>query len=72
MNADEGDPYTPEIQDEYKEILRREGINQEKIEYLGRLDFYRRADEAYCMVATGERARYANVILKKGIFESDE
>ena len=72
MNADEGDPYTPAIQDRYKEILEREGVGEEKIEYLDRLTFYKKADEAYCIVATGERARYANVILKKGIFEADE
>ena len=35
--------------------------------YLERFEFYDRARKAYCIVATGERAQYANIILKKGV-----
>lgn len=32
-----------------------------------RFAFYERAKKAYCVIATGEKAIYANVILKKGV-----
>ena len=38
-----------------------------KIEYLERFAFYERAKKAYAIIATGEKAQYANVILKKGV-----
>ena len=34
---------------------------------LERFAYYERAKEAYCVVATGETAQYANIILKKGV-----
>jgi len=37
------------------------------IAYLERFDFYERAKNAYAIVATSERALYANIILKKGV-----
>jgi L-fucose mutarotase len=38
-------------------------------EMVERFDFYERAKKAYAIVATSETARYANIILKKGIIE---
>lgn len=56
----------PEIWSTYEEIIsRREGDRQ--IEQVERFSFYDRAREAYCIVATGEEALYANIILKKGV-----
>ena len=37
------------------------------IEILERFTFYERAKNAYAIVATGETAVYANIILKKGV-----
>lgn len=34
---------------------------------LERFDFYERAKKAYAIIATGETAQYANLILKKGV-----
>lgn len=64
---DNGDAsQTPEIWDEYKKtILAKEGEKQ--IELVERFAFYERAKKAYCVVATGETAIYANIILKKGV-----
>jgi L-fucose mutarotase len=57
----------PPIWASYREILRnREGADK-KIELVERFAFYDRAKAAYCIVATGEEALYANVILKKGV-----
>lgn len=62
-----GDPYVPEIWSEYREIGRKyetQGLREVSI---GRFEFYERAQKAYAVVATGERALYANIILKKGV-----
>ena len=55
------------IWDIYKEIIKKyEPINN-KIEEVERFAFYERAKKAYVIVATGEKALYANIILKKGV-----
>lgn len=57
----------PLIWDKYADILAVENIKSDKIEYLERFEFYRRAQNAYAVLATGEAAVYANVLLKKGV-----
>ena len=37
------------------------------VEFMERFAYYERAKNAYCVVATGETAQYANIILKKGV-----
>ena len=66
MAVTPGDPYVPVIQKEYREIVKTRA-GDAGIEEVGRFDFYDRAKQAYAIVATGEGARYANVILKKGV-----
>ncbi len=61
-----GDDYKPVIWDRYREIIRRHG-ERDEIEFVGRFAFYERTKKAYAVVATGEAARYANIILKKGV-----
>jgi L-fucose mutarotase len=39
-------------------------VNVERVE---RFKFYERAKKAFCVVATGERALYGNLIIKKGV-----
>jgi L-fucose mutarotase len=56
----------PEIWDKYENIVKaREGERQ--FELVERFAFYDRAKKAYAVVATGETAIYANIILKKGV-----
>lgn len=64
MATTAGDP-TPGIWDEYERIVGKYGEN--KITTIERFEFYRRAREAYAVIATGETAVYANVIIKKGV-----
>ena len=52
------------IKAEIKNFL---GKDSGRIEYIERFAFYERAKKAYCVIATGEKAIYANVILKKGV-----
>jgi len=66
MEVVPGDDYRPVIWEEYKTILHQSG-EPHSIGYLERFAFYERAREAYAVVATGEQALYANIILKKGV-----
>ena len=62
-----GDPYKPEIWEEYRAIGKRheaEGLREEPIE---KPAFYARGQRCYACVATSEKALYANIILKKGV-----
>lgn len=61
-----GDPVVPVIWDEYKRVIKeREG--DKKIQEVERYAFYEKARSCYAVVATGETALYANIILKKGV-----
>lgn len=68
MEVVPGDPYQPTIWEEYKAIVRQyePEVQPTMIE---RFAFYERAKKAYAVVATGETAKYANIILKKGVVE---
>ena len=56
----------PAIWAQYEDVVRaNEGEKQ--FELVGRFAFYDRAKKAYAVIATGETAIYANVILKKGV-----
>lgn len=56
----------PEIWDKYENIVKaREG--EKEFELVERFAFYERAKKAYAVVASGETAIYANIILKKGV-----
>lgn len=58
---------TPEIWQKYEEILNQYEPNHHEIEYIERFSFYERAKKAYLIIATGEKAIYANILLKKGV-----
>ena len=66
MSVVQGDPIKPVIWDTYREIVKKHepkaGIN-----YVERFAFYERAKSSYAIIATGEMALYANIILKKGV-----
>ena len=66
MEVVPGDDYKPEIWDVYKDILIKSG-EPFQIENIERFAFYERAKTSYAVVATGEEALYANIILKKGV-----
>lgn len=66
MEVVPGDPVVPIIWDDYKVILN-EHEPDTSVEFLERFAYYERAKKAYCVVATGETAQYANIILKKGV-----
>lgn len=66
MKVVSGDDYKPDIWEDYKEILDASG-EPFSIGYLERFAFYDRAKTSFAVIATGEEALYANIILKKGV-----
>lgn len=68
MQVDPGDSVVPVIWDDYKRIIRKhEGDRAARIQELERSVFYDKCKNAYAVVATGESALYANVIIRKGV-----
>lgn len=66
MEVVPGDDVHPEIWKEYER--RASGLDANvRIGFLERFAFYERARRAYAVVASGEEAIYANIILKKGV-----
>lgn len=61
-----GDPQ-PDIWSKYQRIVDSRHGRHASIEQVERFAFYDRARAAYAIVATGEKALYANIILKKGV-----
>src|SRR5512133_101268 len=62
-----GDSYKPVIWEEYRNIIEASEEPFKNFEYIERFQFYEMAKKAYAVVATGESALYANMILKKGV-----
>jgi L-fucose mutarotase len=67
MEVVPGDPVVPVIWDTYQKIIADAEKDRAKIAHIERFAFYERAKTAYAVIASGESALYANVILKKGV-----
>ena len=67
METVAGDP-TPTIWEKYYAIAKKHDDNM-RATNIERFDFYERAKKAYAVIATGEGAVYANIILKKGVIK---
>ena len=65
-----GDTVRTPIWDDYRCILMDSGEKFTDFEFVERFAFYDRARAAYAVVATGEAALYANIILKKGVVKT--
>lgn len=65
MAVADGDPVETPIWDEYKKIAAQ--YSDAEFDQIERFAFYERARKAYAVIATGEGALYANVLLKKGV-----
>eukprot|EP00056_Hartaetosiga_gracilis_P014353 m.240378 g.240378 ORF g.240378 m.240378 type:complete len:161 (+) comp14973_c0_seq1:107-589(+) len=59
------------IWENYKELVNKHEKRKVQFSVVERFAFYERAKEAYVVVATGESALYANLLLKKGIIGSN-
>ena len=67
MDRDVGRVETP-IWDEYAAIIaKHDERGRGAMGHIDRFDFYEKARQCYCIIATGESAVYANIILQKGV-----
>ena len=55
------------IWDVYREIVYKHEPVYNKVQNIERFAFYEKAKNAYAIITTGEKALYANIILKKGV-----
>lgn len=69
MSVVPGDDYEPDIWPVYLKIIREHEPNFTGFEFMQRYSFYERTKRAYAVVATGETARYANLVIKKGLIQ---
>ena len=67
MEVVPGDNVETPIWDEYSHIMKESEGETVRIGHIERFAFYERAKKAYAVIATGETALYANLILKKGV-----
>lgn len=68
MQVMDGDDVETPIWDTYKEIIRKQaGMDESAVGHFERFHFYEEAKKAYAVIATGESALYANVLLQKGV-----
>jgi L-fucose mutarotase len=67
LPGDVGRVETP-IWDKYDEIIAKyDARGGEAVGHIDRFDFYDEAKKAYAVIATSEKAIYANIMLQKGI-----
>lgn len=68
MEVMPGDPVETPIWDEYRRTVKKcDERGTDAIGTIEKFAFYEEARKAYAVVATGESALYANVILQKGV-----
>ena len=68
MEVMAGDPVETPIWDTYKEIVAKfDERGAEAVGNIERFAFYEEAKTAYAIIATSEKALYANVMLQKGV-----
>lgn len=67
MQTAESDPKPPIWENFFK--VAKNADNNLREGYLERFAFYERAKQAYAIIATGEEAVYANIIIKKGVIK---
>ena len=68
-----GDTVATPIWGEFEDIVSRyDDRGKSAIGFIERFKFYEEARKAYAIIATGEKAQYANVMLQKGVIQADE
>lgn len=68
MEVMPGDPVETPVWASYEEIVKKaDPRGKSAIGHIERFAFYEEARSAYAIVATGESALYANVMLQKGV-----
>jgi L-fucose mutarotase len=67
MAVVEGDTLDPELEADYRAVIRKHVAGEPKLERIDRFAFYDRAKNAFAIVITSELRKYGNLILKMGV-----
>ena len=67
MEVVPGDTVKTPIWEEYRQIIQKHTSEFNEFANIERFAFYEAAKNAYAVIATSEKALYANVILRKGV-----
>lgn len=71
MQVMKGDNTKTPIWDTYKKIIRKnDSRGDDAVAEIERFKFYDEAKTAYAIIATGETAVYANIMLQKGVVQN--
>lgn len=62
-----GDTLDPSVEESYRTAIDKVWPATPVIARIERFAFYERTKQAFCVVMTGETAKYGNIILKKGV-----
>jgi len=67
MEVSKNDTVKTPIWKEFDTICKKGDSHYKGYAAIDRFEFYERAEKAYAVIATSEKALYANIILKKGV-----
>ena len=67
MSPVAGDQVDPAVETAFRAVVDKHWPGTPEILKIERFAFYERARQAFAVVMTGETAKYANIILKKGV-----
>lgn len=62
-----GDTTPTPIWEEFVQILEAHDEKRERVGFTERFQFYEEAKQAYLIIASSEKALYANIMLQKGV-----
>ncbi len=62
-----GDTVNPTIWNTYETIIKKDFKPFDSFDFVERFKFYEESKKAYAVIATSEKALYANIILTKGV-----
>lgn len=62
-----GDEPDPAVEADYRAAMSGHMTAVPTIKFIERFSFYERAKSAFAVVLTGEKRKYGNIILKKGV-----
>ena len=62
-----GDTLDPTVEIRFRNAIDKLWPKTPSIDRIERFSFYERTEKAFCVVMTGETAKYGNIILKKGV-----
>ena len=72
MDAVTPDVLDPGVEARYRAVVDRHHPGAKPISLLERFAYYERAKSAFCVVMTGDVAKYGNLIVKKGVTPSGD